>query len=94
MQTKFMDTKSSDSFVYTTNYPCQFGKFKNYSSKIQNGVVAISFGICRDHQNYNFSKYMYKQIQILFEAWIFDYCHRCFGYLQVNRYHRVAKFLR
>ena len=57
MQTKFMDTKSSDSFVYTTNYLYKFGKFKNYSSlEIQNDVVAITVGIYL----LNFSKYTYE----------------------------------
>ena len=56
-----MDTKSSDSFVYTINYLYQFGKFKNYSLlKIQIGTVAITMGICRDQQDHNFSKYTHE----------------------------------
>ena len=58
MQTKFIDTKSSDSFVYTTNYDIytSLGSFL----EIQNGVVAITVGICRDQQNHNFFKYTYE----------------------------------
>ena len=57
MQTKFMDIKSSDSFVYTTNYDIytSLGNLKTISLlEIQNGVVAITVGIYRDQQNHNF----------------------------------------
>ena len=61
MQTKFMDTKSSESYVYTTNYLYHFGKFKNYSLlEIQNGVEANTVGICRDQQNFSKYAYMYE----------------------------------
>ena len=93
MQTKFMDIKSSDSFVYTTYYDI-------YTSL--GNLKTIHFGNPewrRSHYG-GFISIVTNKITIsriltnIIRSVVFDYSHRCVGRLQVKRYHRGAIFLR
>ena len=93
MQNKFMDPKASDSFVYTTNYDIytSLGKLKTiqwWKSKMASEPSRWVYVVTNE------ITILQIYLRILYGALIFDNSHRCVGYQQVKRCHRVAKFLR